>query len=138
MSCRCINKELKSCYGCLNYDELEIQYDKVMRKSIYERIKYGCGCYMCNDSESCNCYQLSLFYENDGRYDEKIEQKVQQIRRKIKSDNFRLFRTYLLCINKLNKLYETIVEKRFRPEGNGYIEVKLRFEKSVSSIENKM
>ena len=75
----------------LNLEVLNKQYDKVMNISIYNRIKYGCTCYMCNDIDSCTCIQLSLFYKF-GRYRRNIiDLEILKIKKQIEADNDKKF-----------------------------------------------
>ena len=105
-----------------------------MNISIYDRIKYGCNCYMCNDERSASCIELSALYRI-GSYDtsmgfDPVFQEIKKIRQQIKKDSLKLFKTYLLCLYKFNRLYESVIEKRYSPpNGKGYIECKNRFEK---------
>ena len=125
MTCNCIDKTLKCCHQCLNNNERSIMYRKIMEKTIYNRVKYGCKCYMCNDITSCSCIELSLFYENNGSYnDELIKMEIKKIKKQVKKDNHTIFRKYILCLLKFNQLFENIIEKRYRPGGEGYYETK--------------
>jgi hypothetical protein len=61
---------------------------------------------------------------------EMVNEEILKIRQQIKKDNKSLFRRYILCLIKFNKLFENIVKIRYMPPfGKGYIEAKIRFEK---------
>jgi len=124
MSCN----NCRNCHDCLTDSELSYNYNKVMSIPIYDRIKFGCNCYMCNDTRSASCIELSLM-NKDFNF-EIVNEEIFKIRQQIKKDNKALFRRYILCLIKFNKLYENVLKIRYTPPfGKGYIEAKTRFEK---------
>ena len=117
-----------NCYGCLSDSELSYNYNKVMSRSIYDRIKFRCNCYMCNDLRSASCIEVSLM-NKDFNFD-LINEEICKIRKQIKKDNKSLIRRYILCLIKFNSLYENVLRIRYKPPfGKGYIEAKNNFEK---------
>lgn len=124
MSCN----NYRNCYDCLTDSELSYNYNKVMSIPIYDRIKFGCNCYMCNDARSASCVEVSLM--NKELNFEIVNEEILKIRQQIKKDNKALFRRYILCLIKFNKLYENVLKIRYKPPfGKGYIESKTGFEK---------
>jgi len=125
-----------NCYSCLTEDEIFYIYNKVMNTSIYDRIKFGCNCFMCNDKTSASCIELSII-RRVGFYDslvgfQVVSREINKIKKQIKENSRKLFRTYLLCACKLIKIYEKVLEKRYKPPyGKGYIEAKLNFERFI-------
>ena len=99
---------------------------------IKNKIKFGCKCYMCVDESSATCIEVSIFYIIGGMWKTNlIEKEIEKIKKQIKKDNYRIFIIYMLCLLKFNKLFQTIIEKRYRPNGEGYIETKRNFEKNI-------
>lgn len=147
MSC---NNNCGNCYDCLSEDEITRIYYIVIDIPVYDRIKYkNCygrlgnddvlkkynnKCFMCNDHNSCKCIELSLFYKHCGRYNrDLIDADIEKIKKQIKYDNRQLFRRYILCVVKFRKLYDNVMEERYKPPyGKGYIESKINFEKNMN------
>ena len=123
----------RNCYDCLSDHDLKRKYDEVMSISVYNRIKYGCNCYMCNDYDSCTCIELTLFYKQGGGYNQEvINDEIEKIKKQIKYDNRRLFRRYILCVIKVRQLYNNVIENNFTPPyGKGYLDSKIHFEKNI-------
>lgn len=131
MSCDCGN-----CYFCADGNETSYQFNKVMNISVYNRIKFGCNCYMCNDPRSASCIEISLLNE-DMDFDI-VNEKIRKIKLQIKTDNKKIIRKYILCLVKFNSLYNDTIEKRYSPPfGNGYIEAKKNFEKNIYMNDNE-
>lgn len=118
----------QNCFRCLNREELERRFENSMNISLYNKIKFGCNCYMCNDKTSASCVEIILFYREGQWTPNLIEEEIKEIKKQIKKDNHRLFLRYLLCTFRFNELYKTVIEKRFAPGGKGYLEAKQNFE----------
>jgi len=115
-------------------DEEEEEYDRIMKIPIYDRIKYGCNCYMCVDTTSASCMEVELFLKFGSYNANIINQEIKNIKKKIKIDNYQLFKRYMLCLQKFNQLYEKTIEKRYRPGGEGYLETKKDFENKIKNM----
>jgi len=131
----CDNCKGKGCYDCLSDDEQNIMYDIVMDKPVYDRIKYGCDCYMCNTPYAANCYEVSLYYNLKGKY-KKIAEEVEKIKKQIRiDDNWRKLKTNFMCFVVFKKLFDHVKNERYKPGNKGYIEAKMRFEDQNTSSE---
>lgn len=123
MSCN----NCRNCYYCLSNVELARIYDEVMNIPLYDRIKFGCNCYMCNDDRSASCIEIELM-NSDFNF-ETIRNEIDLIKQQIKRDNKTLLRIYILCLFRFNKLYEEVIHRRYTPpNGKGYLESKKRFD----------
>ena len=98
--------------------------------SIEQRIR-NCECYMCINPDSATCVELEFFYMNYSFSE--ISFVIKQIKRKLFK---RSFLTYVKCLSVFDSLYEKTVEKRYRPFGNGYEEVKINFDNSKFLLKN--
>jgi len=99
-----------------------------MSLSIEQRI-INCDCYMCINPDSATCVELHFFYLNYSFSE--IHFVIKKIKRKI---FMRLFLIYVKSLFFFSKLYENIIEKRYRPYGNGYEEAKIHFNKCLYNL----
>jgi hypothetical protein len=94
--------------------------------SFESRVNY-CNCELCSQAELfLTCVEQDL-YEMEYKRPE-IRIIIKKIKRKIKFRKF--FLTYAKCLSVFNKLYKETIEKRYRPYGKGYEEVKIHFDNS--------
>jgi hypothetical protein len=100
--------------------------------SIESRVKH-CDCELCSHPEIFLTCVERQFYEMEYKPSE-IRMIIKKIKRKIKLRQ--LFLIYAKCLSVFNKLYNEIVEKRYRPYGNGYEEAKIHFHKYLKQLKN--
>jgi hypothetical protein len=98
--------------------------------SIESRVKQ-CDCDLCSHPELFLTCVEKQFYEMEYKPSE-IRMIIKKIKRKIKFRQF--FLIYAKCLSVFDKHYKEIVEKRYRPYGNGYEEAKIHFDKCLKRI----
>ena len=114
-----------NCLHCLDDATIEFEFERVMKKSLISRINF-CDCYMCNDPRSATCIEIDLYtnYNNPVFLLQTCIDKIKENYARKK----RLFLLYLRCLGRFKRIYEDMIEKRYAPGGEGYLEAKARFE----------
>ncbi len=117
------------CYYCLPPKERNRQLSEIIFRPIFPRL-LCCKCFMCTFPRTPSCLEVSYFMKSISNPElllTKItcDRKIAYDRKKAKK---RIVILYLQCVGRFLRLLSRSNEKRYMPNGKGFLEAKLSFE----------
>ncbi len=116
-----------NCYKCVLFSDRNSKYMETMKRSIFSRLLY-CNCFMCTFSQSASCLEITYYLNCKGDYEYYPEFLLSTIENDRKKAKKRIIILFLQCMGRFLRILSRSNEKRYMPNGKGFLEAKLSFD----------